>query len=360
MVSVSRRNRMGYKKYQGRGSAGSFFLKVLVCILAVLVVGGAGFLLAKQDEFSLPSLPTFQDHTAQSTQDTQEDPAPATQEVSDSQTPEATPSPTVSPKPQMTEIRAVEVTVDQLLDGSAQRRVEQAGCSALVVEVKDRSGHLKWPSQVAKAQEWGAVSGQKSLTDALKSLSDQGIYLVARVDCLRDQLLAGLNVENSVLVTKSGRRWYDFWGMSWVSPMSQTVRDYLEQVCVELSQMGFDELVLSGAHYPDEGEVYALAQSSIYPGDRTTSVELLWKELSTALADSGVVLSAQVRGESVVDGGTVTGLTPELLKKYAQRVWVTTQDVEQSQVDAALTQAGIQAAGQMARQSANSGQTIWE
>ena len=86
MVSVSRRNRMGYKKYQGRGSAGSFFLKVLVCILAVLVVGGAGFLLAKQDEFSLPSLPTFQDHTAQSTQDTQEDPAPATQEVSESQT----------------------------------------------------------------------------------------------------------------------------------------------------------------------------------------------------------------------------------------------------------------------------------
>lgn len=359
---MRRRNRMGYKGYQGRGGGSSGWLKALVLVLAMLVVGAGGYLLAQNGGISLPSLPTIQIQLPTGGQN--QDPATAgegdggeTASPEDSTSPE--PSATPSQAPAVTEIRAVEVTLAQLLDGSAQHQVEQADCDALVVEVKGNQGRLQWPSQVAKAQEWGAVANQQSLTDALKTLSDQGIYLVARVDCFRDQLLSVKNVDNSLLMTRGGNRWYDSMGKSWVTPVSQTVRDYMVELCVELSGMGFDELVLDSAYFPDQGEVHVLAQSDNYPDARTAPVETFWKQVSTALEGKDVVLSAQVRGDSLLNGGTTTGMTPQLLQAYTQRVWVTLDGADQTQVKTVLTQAGMDAAGQIVEHTANNGQKIW-
>ena len=132
---------------------------------------------------------------------------------------------------------------------------------------------------------------------------DGKFYLVARVDCFRDQALAAANVGSSLLMTKGGNRWYDSMGMSWVSPVNTQVRQYLVDLCVELSQMGFDELVLDSAYFPDQGEVHVLAQSTNYPDTRTTVVEQFWQEVTQALEGSEVRLSAQVRGDSLVEGG---------------------------------------------------------
>ncbi|WP_143482901.1 putative glycoside hydrolase [Pseudoflavonifractor sp. An85] len=352
---MRRRNRMGYKGYQGRGGGSSTFLKILVCILAILVVAGGGYLLAQQGGISLPSLPSFATQKPDETQepgqtDTTPDPENST-----------SPAPTAQPSqaPSITPVRAVEVTLSQLLDGSAQRRVEQADCDALVVEVKGEWGKLQWPSQAALAQQLGVISSTQSLTETLNSLAQQEIYLVARVDCFRDQAMSAANAGGSLLMTRGGNRWYDSMGMSWVSPVNQQVRDYVTQLCVELSKMGFDELVLDSAYFPDQGEVHVLAQSDNYPEARTAPVETFWKQVSQAVKDSGVVLSAQVRGDSLLDGGAITGMTPKMLDQYAQRVWVTLEGVDQTQVQTVLTQAGVDQARQITGQEAASGQMIW-
>lgn len=354
---MRRRNRMGYKGYQGRGGGASGLLKVLVCILAVLVVGGGGYLLALSGGIAAPSwLP----HPTQQTADTpQPGGAEETDQPQNSEDPASSSTPAPSQDPSLTKIRGVEVTVAQLLDGSAQRLLEQADCDALVVEVKGEWGKLQWPSQVALAQQLGTVSSTQSLTTALKTLSDQGVYLVARVDCFRDQALSASNVGGSLLMTRGGNRWYDSMGMSWVSPVNQQVRDYMTQVCVELSKMGFDELVLDSAYFPDQGEVYVLAQSDNYPQSRTTAVETFWKQVSEALKGQDVLLSAQVRGDSLLDAGTTTGMTPQMLNQYAQRIWVSLDGVERSQISSVLTQAGVDQARQITGQEAESGQMIW-
>ncbi|OUP40376.1 putative glycoside hydrolase, partial [Pseudoflavonifractor sp. An187] len=269
--------------------------------------------------------------------------------------------PTPSQAPETEEIRAVDVTVSQLLDGSAQTLAQQTGCDAVVVEVKGEGGKLQWPSQAALARQLGTVSTTQSLTQALSALSAQDIYLVARVDCFRDQALAAANVGGSLLMARSGNRWYDFMGMSWVSPVNTQVRQYLVELCVELSQMGFDELVLDSAYFPDQGEVHVLAQSTNYPQTRATVVEQFWQEVTQALEGSQVRLSAQVRGDSLVEGGVTSGMTPQLLAQYTQRVWVTlNKATTQTQVTRALTQAGIDSSRQLVGQEAASGQTIWE
>ena len=345
---MRRRNRMGYRGYQGRGGGASTFLKLIVCILAILVVGGGGYLLALNNGGALPSwLPQGQ------TTDT------PTQEPDPSDSPQ--PSPTPSQAPETEEIRAVDVTVSQLLDGSAQTLAQQTGCDAVVVEVKGEGGKLQWPSQAALARQLGTVSTTQSLTQALNALTAQDIYLVARVDCFRDQALAAANVGGSLLMARSGNRWYDFMGMSWVSPVNTQVRQYLVELCVELSQMGFDELVLDSAYFPDQGEVHVLAQSTNYPDTRTTVVEQFWQEVTQALEGSQVRLSAQVRGDSLVEGGVTSGMTPQLLAQYTQRVWVTlNKATTQTQVTRALTQAGMDPSRQLVVQEAASGQTIWE
>lgn len=339
---------MGYRGYQGRGGGASTFLKLIVCILAILVVGGGGYLLALNNGGALPSwLPQGQ------TTDT------PTQEPDPSDSPQ--PSPTPSQAPETEEIRAVDVTVSQLLDGSAQTLAQQTGCDAVVVQVKGEWGKLQWPSQAALARQLGTVSTTQSLTQALSALSAQDIYLVARVDCFRDQALAAANVGGSLLMTRSGNRWYDFMGMSWVSPVNTQVRQYLVELCVELSQMGFDELVLDSAYFPDQGEVHVLAQSTNYPQTRATVVEQFWQEVTQALEGSQVRLSAQVRGDSLVEGGVTSGMTPQLLAQYTQRVWVTlNKATTQTQVTRALTQAGMDPSRQLVVQEAASGQTIWE
>jgi len=354
---VRRRNRMGYKGYQGRGGGASGFLKVLVCILAILVVAGGGYLLAENGGVSLPSwLP----HQGEQTADT---PQPGGAEEStqpqNSDAPTQAPTPSPSQEPTLEAVRGVEVTVAQLLDGSAVRLMEQADCDAMVVEVKGEWGNLQWPSQVSLAQQLGAIGSTQSLTETLNTLSQQGVYLVARVDCFRDQALSAANVGGSLLMTRGGNRWYDSMGKSWVSPVNQQVRDYLTQVCTELSQMGFDELVLDSAYFPDQGEVHVLAQSTNYPDSRTAPVEEFWKQVSQAVKDSGVVLSAQVRGDSLLNAGATTGMTPQMLNQYAQRIWVSLDGVEQTQVTSVLTRAGVEASRQMLGQSAQSGQTIW-
>lgn len=344
---------MGYRGYQGRGGA-STFLKILVCILAILVVGGGGYLLALNNGGALPSwLPQGQ------TTDTPQTPA--------SDTPTQAPDPSDAPEPSLTpsqapeeEIRAVNVTVDQLLDGSAQTLAQQAGCNAVAVQVKGEWGKVQWPSQVSLARQLGTVSTTQSLNQALSALAAQDIYLVARVDCFRDQALSAANVGSSLLMTRGGNRWYDSKGMSWVSPVNTQVRQYLTELCVELSQMGFDELVLDSAYFPDQGEVHVLAQSTNYPDTRTTVVEQFWQELTQALEGTEVRLSAQVRGDSLVEGGITSGMTPQLLDQYAQRVWVTLDEgTTQTQVTRALTQAGIDASRQLVGQENTSGQTIW-
>lgn len=344
---------MGYRGYQGRGGA-STFLKILVCILAILVVGGGGYLLALNNGGALPSwLPQGQ------TTDTPQTPASdtPTQAPDPSDAPE--PSPTPSQEPEE-EIRAVNVTVDQLLDGSAQTLAQQAGCNAVAVQVKGEWGKVQWPSQVSLARQLGTVSTTQSLNQALSALAAQDIYLVARVDCFRDQALSAANVGSSLLMTRGSNRWYDSKGMSWVSPVNTQVRQYLTELCVELSQMGFDELVLDSAYFPDQGEVHVLAQSTNYPDTRTTVVEQFWQELTQALEGTEVRLSAQVRGDSLVEGGITSGMTPQLLDQYAQRVWVTLDEgTTQTQVSSVLTQAGMDTTQLLVGQENTSGQTIW-
>ena len=86
--------------------------------------------------------------------------------------------------------------------------------------------------------------------------------------------------------------------------------------------MGFDEILLDSAGYPDFGEVNVLAVGENRPEDRTVPVSAFWARLSGELEEKGVALSIQttedaLRGDNAFSGATAAGMA-----QYAARVWL--------------------------------------
>ena len=324
---AGRKNHYGYHEYRGRGSGqGRAVLLFIIALLAVLLVAVAVFSAIVELEYTdtgvkinwrgsqpSPSLPPI----ASDPVEVVTDPAVVTVEP----TPSAEPTPTPVPEPAYQPIAAVTVTAAQLRSGSAAQAVAAAGGNALVVEMKDIRGRLAWQSQSPLAASLGANASDNRTVDAIRALADAGgLHLVARVQCFRDPLLASQRIGS--LMTRGGNVWHDSQGVGWSSPANQQAADYLSALCLELADMGFDEILLDRAGYPNFGEVHVLATSENRPEDLTIPVSAFLARISSELAGRGVCLSV-CTDEKLLPGQAVnTGLTAGVLAQNTGRVWL--------------------------------------
>lgn len=260
--------------------------------------------------------------------------------------PTAEPSREPEPVPVPKVIGAVEVTDIDLVEGRAAELVNAAGGNALVIEMKDSGGRVYWSSQTALDKAQADADGR--VTAAIKELAERGdLYLVARVVCFRDQVLAA-SWEGITLKTKGGNVWYDSKGLRWVSPASEQVRGYMTALCLELAELGFDEILLDCAGYPWFGETHVLATDERRPEDLSTPVETFWRELRQALSQRGVLLSAVANNLVAYGIDEQSGVTPELLDRYADRVWAESLPEDSPLADRLVTVGGDPADGNRA------------
>lgn len=259
--------------------------------------------------------------------------------IDDPEMVEPYPEPTAEPsRPEP--VRAVEVSTGDLIGGNAAALVTDAGGNTLVVEMKAPSGKVYWESAAALT---GAVSDPDgAVTAAIAALAQQGeLHLVARVSCFRDQIMASAGV-GGPLMTRGGNVWYDAGGLRWVSPASEQARDYLSQLCLELAELGFDEILLDYAGYPYFGEVHVLAVDELRPEDLSGAVEQFWRELKQELAQRNVRLSVLAQPEMVEGDQSSSGITPTLLERYADRVWADALPEDSPLTDRLVTVGGTE------------------
>lgn len=257
------------------------------------------------------------------------------------QTPSQQPS-QAAEEPAWETIGAVEVSVQQLTDGTAAQSVTAAGGNALVVEMKNAYGRLSWDSNVEQAVSLGVAAGDSSVRQAISALDrEDELYLVARVSCFRDQTLANAGI-GGPLMTRGGNVWYDPQGLRWVSPVSQQVRDYLTRLCTELAEMGFDEILLECPGFPDQGETYVLATSEYHPVDLTGPAGQFLEEVTAALEETEAKVSLMVSADAVLGTNTLSGLTASSLAQYAHRIWVALPAQGEQPLVSALEQAGME------------------
>jgi hypothetical protein len=261
-------------------------------------------------------------------------------------------------------IHAVEVTTEELLNGTAKARMEAVGGNALVLTMKDEKGQLAYVSSLELAQELKSSGGDPAVNLAIQKLHEEGVYLVARMECFRDELIPYYDT-SMALRTHSGYRWSDPEKIHWVDPTNETVRGYWKDVAVELAGLGFDEIVLVNAAYPTEGHLEYLQEGDSYPINQENGLEQvlrqLYSELSTALAGTEAKLSVESRESALINSeGDDSGQTAALLATYAWRVWVETEEANTAELNRTLVQAGMDQAGQglvrMSAQDISSGE----
>lgn len=345
---MARGNQKRYQEYRGRRSRGSLALKIIAVLLALILAAGVVFVVFLNGRVEYTDsgvrlvLPWSGGQPSAS-------PTPggvSAPPVIITEGPGPGPSPSEEPPEELAAIGAVEVTAAGLADGTAAQAVAAAGGNALVVEMKDEYGRLAWISPSAMAASLGVNAADNGAARAVSALAEEGeLYLVARVVCFRDQALAGAGV-GGPLTTLGGNIWYDRYGLRWVSPADGTAADYLAQLCLELADMGFDEILLDCAGYPDFGETHVLATNDLRPADLTAPVSAFLARVREVLEPSGAALSVLTTEGALTGADANSGLTARTLAGCADRVWIAPPETEGADYASLLEQAGMEDAAE--------------
>lgn len=331
------RNR--YNSYRGRGGPGRALKVVIVVLLVVLVLAVAALILLQPymvysaDGVRI-ELPFFG----------REDPEPVGSSTPAPAivTPSPTPSPSPTPTPEPDGLHAVELDRAALTGGDAAEQVAAAGGNAALFDMKGDDGSLGYVSSLSLAKNIKASAAEPGLNDAIRALNETGLYTIARVSCFRDDKLP--YYRNSLALRSESGNWKDQDRVRWSNPIKEGTREYVTSVCVELAELGFDEILLDNAGYPTVGRLDRIQQGEDYtPGSLNVPVEEFYAQVAEALEPYGVKLSIAATSAAVLEGDdAVSGQNAAALARYADRVWLTLEDGETTESYlAALEDAGF-------------------
>ena len=234
----------------------------------------------------------------------------------------------------------LQVPLSAILDGSAAQLAQQQGADSVIVDMKNDKGQLGWSSQQALASARQTDAQDAQINEKLESWNQGDVYTVARMSCFLDEAVGSQMAYT--LQTTSGYRWKDDAGMHWTDPSNQQVQNYLIELMTELARMGFDEIVLDHCGYPTQTDG---PLGNIRYGDQAVAqvMDGFLAKAAQALESYGTKLSLEVSQEQAAGQDSNSGLTPQSINQYAQRIWVAG---EEQTVMSALTAAGIESLAQ--------------
>lgn len=315
---MRRRYSYGYGSYHGRSGFRTFLKVLIVLLLVVLVLAVLAVLLLDRywvydKNGARLELPFLHQEAERPT------PTPGEQGGL------ILVSPSPSPQPQATYLQAVMLPRTALYDGTAQQQVEAAGANAAIFDMKADDGTLGYISEIELARTIGSSASDPALNAAIESLCAGDLYTIARVSCFRDNT-APYQKNSLSIKTYSGYNWRDAGDIRWMSPTNEEARQYVVDVCVELAQLGFDEIVLDYAAYPTDGKLQNIKTGSSYDASAFSSiVSGFYDQVRTALAPYPQVrLSIVTDAETVTNGSNPSsGQTSQMLCQVADRIWLT-------------------------------------
>lgn len=141
------------------------------------------------------------------------------------------------------------------------RLADSTEVNAFVVDVKDDTGCLLYPSAVKVAQEIGATKcvRTRDVKSRLDTLHAHNIYTIARIVVAKDPLLAERRPSWSVKHVNGGL-WRDRIDIAWVDAYNDSVWIYAAQLAQEAVRLGFSEVQFDYVRFPDEPKE-AMAQA---------------------------------------------------------------------------------------------------
>lgn len=147
------------------------------------------------------------------------------------------------------------------------RLADETEVNALVIDLKDDTGYLTYPSRVPTAIAIGANKELRARdTEArVRELLAHGIYPIARIVVAKDPLLA-VGKPAWAIQNAEGGLWRDRRGTAWVDAFNDSVWIYAAQLAEEAVAMGFAEVQFDYVRFPDEPR--SRMASAVFPARR--------------------------------------------------------------------------------------------
>jgi hypothetical protein len=184
--------------------------------------------------------------------------------------------------------------MNRLLD-----RLIALGGNTVILDAKDMSGKLSFPSGVTLAREIGA-SANHIIADPAKLfhyLREKGLHVVIRLVLFYDPLLAAKRPDLAVRSASTGEPWLENGKRAWVDPSHPTVQRYNLDIARELAEMGVDEIQFDYIRFPTMGNTRDAAYS--FKEQETSKSQVITSFLAQAreeLAPYKLLLSVDVFG----------------------------------------------------------------
>ncbi len=195
--------------------------------------------------------------------------------------------------------------------------IDRTEANAVVVDVKDVTGEVMYPSDVPLANEVGATRETLDLERLVSELEERDIYAIARVATFEDDILPIERPDLAVTDSATGSQWRNYAGNTWADPYNREVWEYNVGVAMEAAEAGFDEIQFDYVRFPSDGSMETLSYAEeTYPNPDDAIAEFL-KYANEELEPSGAKVAADVFGlvatiDTVGVGQNVRAIAPHL------------------------------------------------
>ncbi len=176
------------------------------------------------------------------------------------------------------------------------RFINQSDLNAIVIDMKDDFGDLRYPSTNKTGMEIGAIKRPVKIDRILETLRENNIYTIARIVVFKDErLFKAYGEKYAIWDRKKERPWKGNPREYWVDPYSDFVRSYNTDIAAELQKIGFDEIQFDYIRFPSDGPVGRCLYRYKWKDDIYKS-EILSRFLREAKESIDIPISVDVYG----------------------------------------------------------------
>ena len=244
------------------------------------------------------------------------------------QLPSMKPDPANVEMPKLMSARGLYLTGTSAANPALLERIphlKKMGINSVVFDVKDVDGILNYKSSTPLALKYDLH--EKACIDNIdlfiKSLKEEGIYVIARISAFRDIQLVKKEPSFAIKSKNTGKTWKGG-GEVWCDPTNKTVQDYVIDLAIEIISKGADEIQFDYIRFPtggDQRDTLFSHQSGNKNRDHTISdfLKLAHSKISATNARLSIDIFGVVAWGKAVDINS-TGQRIELLSPYCDYI----------------------------------------
>lgn len=162
--------------------------------------------------------------------------------------------------------------------------------NSVVLDIKE-DGRVNYESDVQSVKDIAAHHQLYNVDEVMRVLHDNGIYVIGRLVCFKDNYLAGKRGDLAIK-RGDGSVWRENGKVAWTNPYNKEVWKYNIEIAKEAVKKGFDEIQFDYVRFPtarktdvDYGE---------NPPPKADAISGFLKEASNEINRMGVPVSADI------------------------------------------------------------------